>query len=114
MKENKMKPLMYSCINWGYTKCNERVSILARWSTEGGEKEISYWPYDPEVIPYNSVCRVCGHLLIEIKEKRCNVCESTDIQLIGSGGNGKKLSTEDVIYYRCNKCDSKLVSDLKF
>lgn len=104
---------MYSCINWGYTKCNAKVSQLARWSTEGSEKEISYWPCGPEVIPYNEICRVCGNRQFEIREKRCNACESTNIKLISSGGNGKNPTTEAVIYYRCNKCDSNLVSDMK-
>ena len=74
-----MRALMYSCINWDYTKCNVKVSQLARWSIEGGEKEISYWPFGPEVIPYNEICRVCGNRQFEIREKRCNACESTDI-----------------------------------
>ncbi|MGB2906254.1 MAG: hypothetical protein WBB73_04085 [Candidatus Aminicenantaceae bacterium] len=109
-----MRALMYSCINWGYTKCHAKVSQLARWSTEGGEKELAYWPVDPEVIPYNEICRVCDNRQFEIREKRCNACESTDIQLGGSGGNGKNHSIDDALYYRCNKCDSNLVSDVKF
>jgi len=109
-----MTALMYSCINWGYAKCNAKVSQLARWSTEGTEKEISYWPCGPEVIPYNDICRVCGNRQFEIREKRCKVCESTDIHLIGPGENGKDHSKEDAIYYRCNKCDSNLVSGVKF
>ena len=108
-----MRALMYSCINWGYTKCNVTVSQLARWSTEGGEKEISYWPVGPEVIPYNEICRVCGNRQFEIKEKKCYACDSTEIQLIRSGGNGNNPITEALIYYRCNTCDSTLVSDVR-
>ena len=108
-----MRALMYSCINWGLTKCNVKVSQFARWSTGEGEKEISYGPYGPEVIPFNDICRICGYFQIEIREKRCNVCESTDIQLMDSGGNEKNPDTEGRFLYRCNNCDSNLVSDIK-
>ena len=94
-------------------KCNAKVSQLARWSTEGSEKEISYWPCGPEVIPYNEICRVCSSRQFEIREKRCDACERTDIKLISSGENGKNPITEAVTYYRCNKCDSNLLSDIK-
>lgn len=109
-----MRAIMYSCLNWGDIKCNVEVSQFARWSKVGGDKEITNGPCGPTVNSYNEICRACGHRQFEIREKRCKVCESTDIQLIGSGRNGKNPSTGDAIYYyRCNKCDSGLVSDIK-
>lgn len=108
-----MRAIMYSCLNWGDIKCNVKVSQFACWSKVGGEREIITGPCGSEVSFYNEICRVCGHRQFEIREKRCKICESTDIQLIGSGRNGKNPSTGDAVYYRCNKCDSDLVSDIK-
>ena len=107
-----MKGLMRYCINWGDSGCNNKVSQFARWSEIGRDKEIVL--HGDGWIEYDGICRNCNLRRFELIENRCILCESEKMQFLGSGRNGKKLSLEDVFYYVCVNCDSKLESNQKF
>jgi hypothetical protein len=107
-----MKGVMRYCINWGDSGCNNKVSQFARWSEAGGDKEIIL--HGDGWIEYDVICRNCNLRRFELIENRCILCESENMQFLGSGRNGRKLSSEDVFYYVCSNCDSKLESNLKF
>lgn len=109
-----MKGLMRYCVNWGDSGCNYKVSQFARWSEACWAKEIALLPYGNEWIEYDGICRNCNLRQFELVDKRCVLCERENLQFLGSGRNRKNLNSEDVFYYVCNNCDSKLESNLKF
>ncbi len=109
-----MKGKMRYCINWGGSGCCNKVSQFAPWSEAYWAKEIARLPYGDEWIEYDGICRNCILRRFEIDDNRCILCESKNMQFLGSGRDGKNLRSEDVFYYVCNNCDSKLESNLKF
>jgi hypothetical protein len=109
-----MKGLMRYCVNWGDSGCNKKVSQFARWSKACWAKEIALLPYGDEWIEYDGICRNCNLRQFELVDNRCILCERENMQFLGSGRNKKNLNSEDVFYYVCNNCDSKLDSNLKF
>ena len=109
-----MKGLMRYCVNWGDSGCNNKVSQFASWSEACLAKEIALLPYGDEWIEYDGICRNCNLRQFELVDNRCVLCERENLRFLGSGRNRKNLNSEDVFYYVCNNCDSKLESNLKF
>lgn len=109
-----MTGLMHFCLNWGNSGCDDNVSKFARWSEVGGNKEIALWPYGAELIQYDDICINCDRRQFEIYDNRCMLCESEELQFLGSGRIEHKPSTENVFLYRCNNYDSNLMSNIKF
>jgi hypothetical protein len=109
-----MKGLMRYCVNWGISGCSNRVSQFARWSEACWDEEIASFPYGNEWIEYDEICRNCNLRQFELVDNRCILCESENKQFIGSGRNRKNSNAEDVFYYVCSNCNSRLESNLKF
>jgi hypothetical protein len=60
----------------------------------------------------NKTCSNCKNPL-RIKEKKCPLCERTDIQLSESVSGGEMIATE-IYNYKCDECDRFLYSHIKF
>ena len=102
---------MRYCVNWGDSGCDNKVSQFARWSYVGRTEEIVELPYGDKWIEFDGICRNCNLRQFELVDNRCVLCEGENLQFLGSGRNRKNLNSEDVFYYVCNNCNSKLESN---
>jgi len=109
-----MEGLMHFCTQWGLHGCHDDISQYNTQKELGLADNLKIWPVGKELKRLDDICKTCKHRLFEIEEPQCPACASKEISKIGSGGQGHRPDLENIFFYKCENCNSKLSSRKEF
>ena len=109
-----MEGLMCICTYFGSKNCHPDVRKFASVQEKKPGRKFLQLPVGEELRKLDEICKNCTIRLFEIEIKKCPVCENESIMLNSIVDIESQFGSMKGNVYRCNKCDTKLLSDKIF
>jgi len=106
-----MEGLMGICNYFASKNCYPDVRKFGSVQEKKPGRKLLKLPAGEELRKLDEICKKCAIRLFEIETKKCPVCENEDIILSSIVNIESQFGSMKGNLYRCNKCNTKLLSD---
>jgi len=109
-----MEGLLCICNYLGSKNCHPDIRKFRNIREIKPGKKFHMLPVGEKVKELDEICKKCKFRLFEIKIQKCPACDNVDIKLTSIIDIDSQFGSLKGNLYKCNKCNTKLLSDKIF
>jgi hypothetical protein len=109
-----MEGLMSICTYFGSKNCHPDIRQFRKSQIEKTGENRAKLLTKENLEKFDEICKTCKVRLFKIGQKKCPVCENTNIKLSNIVGIEYHFGSLKGNLYICNNCNTKLVSEQIF